>query len=95
MQWNATGSVQTKARRPDQRWMRLTCGRPIGTSRWSFPKIRAPVETWTIANTIAAVANQALAAIVDVKTDVMMSVYVELTLARVIAPGVVAGDCTD
>src|SRR5919197_1078963 len=31
--------------------------------------------------TIAAVANQAFAAIVDVKTDVMMSVYVELTLA--------------
>ena len=27
MQWNATGSVQSTASRPDQRWMRFTCGR--------------------------------------------------------------------
>src|ERR1700746_2820286 len=47
----------------------------------SSPRMRALVETCTIASTIAAVANHAFAAIVDVKTDVMMSVYVELTLA--------------
>jgi hypothetical protein len=55
--------------------------------------MRAPVETWMIAKTIAAVANHALAAIVDVKTDVMMSVYVELTLA-ITGPGLVAGERT-
>jgi hypothetical protein len=41
--------------------------------RWSFPKMRAPVETCTIANAIAAVANHALAAIVEEKTDSMRS----------------------
>jgi hypothetical protein len=50
------------------------------------PKIRAPVSTCTIANTTAKLANQALAAIVDVKTDVAMSVYSELTLATIFAP---------
>src|SRR5918995_5259291 len=90
MQWNATGSVQRIARRPDQRWTRFTCGRGIGTSRCSFPKIRAPVDTWTTPNAIAKVANQAFIAIVELKTDSARSVYVELTLAS----GIDAGDLT-
>ena len=74
MQWKATGSVQRIARRPDQRWIRFGHGRCSGISHCSFPKIRAPVVTWTSANTPAAVANQAFAAIVDEKTEVTMSV---------------------
>ena len=61
MQWKATGSVQRTASRPDQRWIGATCARrEAGSTRWSFPKIRAPVETWTSARTTAAVANHAL-----------------------------------
>src|SRR5690242_201060 len=48
---------------------------------FSFPKIRAPVETWTIARPKAIDASQTFAAMVDENTDVTMSVYVELTLA--------------
>jgi mono/diheme cytochrome c family protein len=81
MQWNATGSVQTNASRPDQRCTRFTCGRGIRTIRSSFPKMRAPVETCTTARTTAAVANHAFPAIVEEKTDVMASEYVEFTLA--------------
>src|SRR6266540_1550898 len=44
--------------------------------------MRAPVETWTTASTIAALASQAFDAMVVEKTDVMMSVYFEATLAR-------------
>jgi hypothetical protein len=44
--------------------------------------MRAPVSTCTQASTIAAVANQAFDAMVDEKTDVMMSVYFEATFAR-------------
>jgi hypothetical protein len=53
MQWNATGSVQTNASRPNQRCTRFTCGRGIRTIRSSFPKMRAPVETCTTAKTTA------------------------------------------
>src|SRR6187397_1582238 len=82
MQWNATGSVQSTARRPDQRCTRFTLGRPIRTKRSSFPKMRAPVSTCTTASTIAAVANHAFDAIVEEKTDVITSVYFEATLAK-------------
>src|SRR5437867_2091742 len=82
MQWNATGSVQRIARRPDQRWIGATIRVGSGMTCCSFPKMRAPVETWMIASAKAADANHALAAIVDENTDVTMSVYVELTLAR-------------
>ena len=41
----------------------------------SFPKIRAPVSTWTIARTAAAVANQALNAIGVENTEVTRSVW--------------------
>jgi hypothetical protein len=44
--------------------------------------MRAPVSTWMHASAIAAVANQAFDAIVEEKTDVMMSVYFEATLTR-------------
>ena len=74
MQWYATGSTHRIASRPDQRSIGETT---LGESRitcWSFPKIRAPVETWTIASTTAAEANHAFAAIVDENTDVTMSV---------------------
>jgi hypothetical protein len=81
MQWNATGSVQTNARRPDQRCTRFTVGRGMRTTRSSFPKMRAPVSTWTAARITAAVANHAFPAIAVEKIDVMKSVYVEETLA--------------
>jgi hypothetical protein len=61
--------------------MRLTYGGGMGTNRLIFPKIRAPVAIWTIARTPAALASQTLAAIVDEKTDVRMSEYVDETLA--------------
>jgi mono/diheme cytochrome c family protein len=51
------------------------------TTRSNFPKMRAPVSTCTHASAIAAVANQAFDAIVEEKTDSMMSVYDEATLA--------------
>src|SRR5437763_1368215 len=51
------------------------------TTRSTFPKMRAPVETWTIASRPAALASQTFAAIADEKTDVRMSVYVDETLA--------------
>ena len=54
--------------------------------------MRAPVSTWTIASVTAAVANHAFPTIGAEKTDVMMSVYVCETLARVIA---VASEPTD
>src|SRR6478609_8251076 len=82
MQWKATGSVQRTARRPDQRWIGVTTSGESGITRWSFPKMRAPVETWTSASANAAVANHAFAAIVAENTDVTMSVYVEFALAR-------------
>jgi mono/diheme cytochrome c family protein len=44
--------------------------------------MRAPVSTWTPASVIAAVASQTFDAIVVEKTDVMMSVYFDATLAR-------------
>ena len=50
MQWNATGSVQRNASRPDQRCTRFTVGRGMRTRRSSFPKMRAPVSTWTTAS---------------------------------------------
>src|SRR4029453_303921 len=73
MQWKATGRVRRTAIRPDQRWMRFTrvrCppGGGTGTMAVSFPKILAPVSTWTIANNAAADANQALKAIGVEKT---------------------------
>ena len=74
MQWKATGSVQRIASRPDQRWMRFTCSCGSRTMPWRWPKIRAAVVTCTSARMTAAVANHALPAIVDEKTDVMMSV---------------------
>jgi hypothetical protein len=37
MQWNATGSVQRKASRPDQRWMRPIGGYGIRMTFFSFP----------------------------------------------------------
>ena len=52
MQWKATGSV--RARRAAQTsGGSVHDGGGIGRTRWSFPKMRAPVETWTIASTIA------------------------------------------
>src|SRR4051812_23329081 len=81
MQWKATGSVNRIASRPDQRWTRLTCGRPIGTRCCNFPKMRAPVETWIIPSKTAADANHALAAIPDEKTDVIAPVQADSTLA--------------
>ena len=74
MQWKATGSVQRTARRPDQRWMGATVPADTGITCWSFPKMRAPVETWTNASVNAAVANHAFAAMVDENTEVTMSV---------------------
>jgi mono/diheme cytochrome c family protein len=67
---------------PDQRWIGATTLGESGMTCFSFPKIRAPVETWTIASPNAIDASHTFAAIVDEKTDVTMSVYVELTLAR-------------
>ena len=62
------------ASRPDQRWIRFTRGGGTGTMPVSFPKMRAPGSTWTIANAPAAVANQALKAIGVEKTLVTRSV---------------------
>ena len=74
MQWNATGSVQRIASRPDQRWIGDTIRGGSGMTCCSFPKIRAPVETCTNASAKAADASHALAAIVDENTDVTMLV---------------------
>ena len=74
MQWKATGSVQRIASRPDQRWIGASTRGGSGMTCCSFPKIRAPVETWTIASPTAIDASHALAAIVDENTDVTMSV---------------------
>ena len=74
MQWKATGSTQRIARRPDQRWIGATFPGDNGMTCWSFPKMRAPVETWMIPKKTAADANHALAAIVDENTEVTMSV---------------------
>ena len=82
MQWNATGSVQRTRVVPTSGARGSPCGRGIGTSRSSFPKMRAPVSTCTTASTTAAVANHALPAIGAEKTDVTMSVYAEVTLAE-------------
>ena len=57
-----------------QRWIGATTRGGSGITCCSFPKIRAPVETCTIASATAADANHALAAIVELKTDVTMSV---------------------
>src|SRR3712207_5789911 len=84
MQWNATGSVNRIARRPDQRWIRFTRGGSMRTIGRSFPKIRAPVDTCTTARTAAPLANHALNTIVDENTEVTMSVYVDSTLASII-----------
>jgi hypothetical protein len=73
-QWKATGRVRRTAIRPDQRWMRFTRGGGTGTMPVSFPKILAPVSTWTIANNAAADANQALKAIGVENTLVTRSV---------------------
>ena len=81
-QWKKTGSVQRTARRPDQMWTRRAFVNESGTTRWSLPHIREAVSTWTTASTIAAVANQAFAAIVDENTVSTMSAYVELTSAN-------------
>src|SRR5438876_3309677 len=75
-QWNATGSVQRIASRPDQRWITFT-GAPAtihGMTRFSRPKIRAAVVIWTSAKNPAADANHAFAAIVELNTAVTMSV---------------------
>jgi mono/diheme cytochrome c family protein len=86
MQWKATGSVQTKARRPDQRWIRLMGMPAMRAGRnESFPKIRAAVTICPRAKTPAAVANHAFAAIAELKIAVTMSVYVPLTLATIAA----------
>ena len=73
-QWNTTGSVNRNARRPDQRCTRCTVGvaRRMTPLRW--PQRRAAVVIWTSARTIAAVANQTLAAIVVENTVVTMLV---------------------
>jgi hypothetical protein len=57
MQWYATGSVNTNARRPDHR-----CARPIqrGLDHGSLRKIQAALKSWTHARTTAAVAKPAL-----------------------------------
>ena len=91
MQWNATGSVKRKASRPDQRWIAADRGAEILDHPRQLPEDpRAAVTIWITAKKTAAVANHALPAIVVVKTDVTMSVYVEFTLAS----GIVAADAT-